>query len=86
MRAMAQKHGHSHKHGTSAKRAHHAGARGAAVQSAAVHSVVVYQGDTLSSIARTHDIKGGWRALYHRNRAAIGPDPSHLRIGMRLTY
>jgi hypothetical protein len=45
---------------------------------------VVKQGDTLSSIARRHQVKGGWRALYHRNRAAIGPNPSQLNVGTHL--
>ena len=45
---------------------------------------VVKRGDTLSSIARTHPVKGGWRALYHRNRAAIGPNPSQLSVGTHL--
>ncbi|HEX3706603.1 MAG TPA: transglycosylase family protein [Mycobacteriales bacterium] len=52
----------------------------------ATHHYVVRRGDTLSSIARAHDIKGGWHALYRRNRAEIGPNPAHLRIGMRLAY
>jgi hypothetical protein len=47
---------------------------------------VVRHGDTLYSIARTHHVKGGWHALYERNRAVIGPDPQHLHVGMRLAY
>jgi hypothetical protein len=80
-RAMAQKHGASHKHATSTKKSHTVTS-----SKAGARHVTVHRGDTLSSIARAHDISGGWRTLYHRNRAEIGPDPSHLRIGMRLTY
>ncbi|HEX3901107.1 MAG TPA: transglycosylase family protein [Mycobacteriales bacterium] len=47
---------------------------------------VVKQGDTLYSIARSHHVKGGWKALYDRNRAVIGPDPQHLHVGTRLAY
>jgi hypothetical protein len=50
------------------------------------HIYVVQQGDTLFSIARSHHVKGGWKALYARNRAVIGPDPQHLRVGTRLAY
>jgi hypothetical protein len=46
---------------------------------------VVKRGDTLIGIARAHHVKGGWHALYHRNRAAIGPDPSQLNVGTHLT-
>jgi hypothetical protein len=46
---------------------------------------VVKRGDTLIGIARSHHVKGGWHALYHRNRAAIGPNPSQLSVGTHLT-
>ena len=49
------------------------------------HLYVVQRGDTLYSIARTHHVKGGWKAIYARNRAVIGPDPQHLHVGTRLT-
>jgi LysM repeat protein len=45
---------------------------------------VVKSGDTLSAIARAHHVKGGWQALYHRNRKAIGPNPSQLSVGTHL--
>jgi hypothetical protein len=86
-RAMAQKHGGTTK--TSASKAHKGTTKTAPTGTATTMDaryVVVHKGDTLSSIARTHNVKGGWRALYKENRAAIGPDPSHLRIGMRLAY
>ncbi|WMX47770.1 transglycosylase family protein [Streptomyces roseicoloratus] len=45
---------------------------------------VVQPGDTLSGIARRFAIKGGWQALYTANRAAIGPDPNRLAVGVML--
>jgi LysM repeat protein len=42
-------------------------------------------GDTLSGIAATLDVRGGWRALYAANRAAIGSDPNVIRPGTVLT-
>jgi hypothetical protein len=50
------------------------------------HVYVVRRGDTLYSIARSLDVRGGWKALYDRNRAVIGADPKHLRVGIRLVY
>jgi len=45
---------------------------------------VVERGDTLSTIAREHDVEGGWRAIYDLNRKRIGPNPNRLEVGMRL--
>ncbi|HEY5134610.1 MAG TPA: LysM domain-containing protein [Candidatus Nanopelagicales bacterium] len=53
---------------------------------------VVRPGDTLWDIARRHlpassaaaDLARSWPRWYSANRAAIGPDPSPLRPGMRL--
>jgi hypothetical protein len=78
-----------HHHAAAHKR-HQSGADDRVLESetakrAAAKRYVVRRGDTLSSIARTHHIKGGWRALYHRNRAAIGPNPSQLNIGTHLS-
>jgi Transglycosylase-like domain/LysM domain len=44
----------------------------------------VRSGDSLASIARHHHVKGGWHALYHRNRDVIGSNPGHLSVGMHL--
>ncbi|MEI5523918.1 LysM peptidoglycan-binding domain-containing protein [Streptomyces brasiliscabiei] len=44
----------------------------------------VVSGDTLSSIARKHDTKGGWQRLYKDNRAAIGDNPALIRPGLKL--
>jgi resuscitation-promoting factor RpfA len=45
----------------------------------------VKRGDTLAEIAQRHDVKGGWKALYRRNRHVIGSNPGMIRAGMRLT-
>jgi LysM repeat protein len=44
---------------------------------------VVAKGDTLSSIAARHKVKGGWRALWNKNKAYIG-DPDFLVVGQRI--
>ncbi|MGN6474301.1 MAG: transglycosylase family protein [Mycobacteriales bacterium] len=55
-------------------------------QSAGDHRhYVVKSGDSLAKIAREYHVKGGWRAIYHRNRAKIGPNPSNLHVGTHLT-
>jgi resuscitation-promoting factor RpfA len=83
-RAMAQKHEEAKKHDGAAKTAKTA--KTPTHRNKATHHYVVRRGDTLASIARTHDVKGGWRALYAQNRTVVGSDPSHLRVGMRLAY
>jgi LysM repeat protein len=42
---------------------------------------VVQPGDTLSSIAVAHAVRGGWQALYAANRRLIGPDPDVIHPG-----
>ncbi|WP_381566253.1 transglycosylase family protein [Streptomyces eurythermus] len=44
----------------------------------------VRQGDSLSSIADSLDVDGGWRALYAGNKKAIGADPNHITAGQTL--
>jgi nucleoid-associated protein YgaU len=44
----------------------------------------VKPGDTLVDIARRHQVKGGWHALYRHNRHVIGANPSMIRVGMKL--
>jgi hypothetical protein len=46
---------------------------------------VVKAGDTLSKIARHHNVKGGWEALYQHNRHRIGANPSVIHAGMTLS-
>jgi murein DD-endopeptidase MepM/ murein hydrolase activator NlpD len=47
-------------------------------------SYEVVGGDSLSSIARTHDVAGGWPALYAHNRSVVGGDPDLILPGQRL--
>ncbi|MBW5485383.1 LysM peptidoglycan-binding domain-containing protein [Streptomyces bambusae] len=48
-----------------------------------IYSVAV--GDTLSEIAESHSVSGGWQKIYADNRTAIGTDPSVIRPGLKLT-
>jgi resuscitation-promoting factor RpfA len=41
-------------------------------------------GDTLSSIAQKHHVKGGWEHLYRVNKAAIGNNPDFVMAGTKL--
>ncbi|MBV9486062.1 MAG: LysM peptidoglycan-binding domain-containing protein [Frankiaceae bacterium] len=70
--------GHHHKrhHGTSAG---HAGS-----QQSNPASYTVREGDTLAAIASRFHVKGGWHSVYRHNRHVIGPNPSMIRVGMRL--
>ncbi|MCS0637410.1 transglycosylase family protein [Streptomyces sp. LP05-1] len=45
----------------------------------------VRHGDSLSGIAATEHVRGGWPALYAHNRAVIGADPDLIIPGQRLT-
>ena len=44
----------------------------------------VVQGDTLSGIAGSRHVQGGWQALYDTNRATVGSDPDLILPGQRL--
>ncbi|MEU8590849.1 transglycosylase family protein [Streptomyces sp. NPDC048664] len=44
----------------------------------------VVRGDTLSGIADTHRVQGGWRGLYAANRSTVGVDPDLILPGQRL--
>jgi nucleoid-associated protein YgaU len=46
-------------------------------------SYVVRSGDTLSRIANRHNVRGGWKALWSKNRAVIS-NPNQIRVGQRL--
>lgn len=45
---------------------------------------VVRSGDSLSKIAARQHVRGGWKHLYALNRAKVGANPNHLRIGQVL--
>ncbi|MEU6126874.1 transglycosylase family protein [Streptomyces sp. NPDC047123] len=44
----------------------------------------VKAGETLSSIARTQHVKGGWQALHKANRDKLGSHPDRLAVGTLL--
>ncbi|MFF2375467.1 transglycosylase family protein [Streptomyces xiamenensis] len=45
----------------------------------------VVRGDTLSAIARSHEVTGGWQSLYDLNREVIGGNPDLIHPGQRLS-
>ncbi|GGO87751.1 transglycosylase family protein [Wenjunlia tyrosinilytica] len=48
-------------------------------------SYEVASGDSLSSIADTHHVDGGWQALYHTNRQVVGSNPNLIFPGQKLS-
>ncbi|MER5728258.1 LysM peptidoglycan-binding domain-containing protein [Streptomyces sp. NPDC002138] len=58
---------------------------GVAAKAAAPKIYSVVAGDTLSKIAQSHSVSGGWKKLYEDNRAVVGSDPSVIRPGTKLT-
>ncbi|WP_327136585.1 transglycosylase family protein [Streptomyces sp. NBC_01340] len=44
----------------------------------------VVHGDTLSGIAGSRHVQGGWQGLYDANRATVGSDPDLILPGQRL--
>ncbi|UNO42619.1 LysM peptidoglycan-binding domain-containing M23 family metallopeptidase [Streptomyces sp. MST-110588] len=44
----------------------------------------VAPGDSLSGIAAKQGVKGGWAALYERNRSVVGGDPDLIKVGVKL--
>ncbi|MEU6158671.1 transglycosylase family protein [Streptomyces sp. NPDC047130] len=44
----------------------------------------VVRGDSLSAIADTRDVDGGWQSLYAANRSTVGSDPDLIMPGQRL--
>ncbi|NGO09393.1 peptidoglycan DD-metalloendopeptidase family protein [Streptomyces sp. HC44] len=51
--------------------------------SAEMYTVV--RGDTLSGIAGSREVQGGWRQLYDTNRKTIGADPNMIVPGQQLS-
>lgn len=45
----------------------------------------VVSGDTLSGIASSQDVRGGWQSLYELNRETVGSDPDLIFPGQRLS-
>ncbi|GGV81703.1 MULTISPECIES: transglycosylase family protein [Streptomyces] len=44
----------------------------------------VRSGDSLSSIADSFDVHGGWQALYAANKSTVGADPDYIVAGQQL--
>ncbi|WP_077057824.1 transglycosylase family protein [Streptomyces sp. MP131-18] len=44
----------------------------------------VVRGDTLSGIARTEEVRGGWQSLYEMNRQTVGGNPDLILPGQEL--
>jgi hypothetical protein len=44
---------------------------------------VIKAGDTLSKIAKQHKVKGGWQALFAKNKQFIG-DPNLILVGQKI--
>lgn len=50
----------------------------------AARTYTVQEGDSLTSIADSLGLDGGWRALYAENKDRIGADPSNISAGQTL--
>lgn len=48
-------------------------------------SYTVARGDSLSAIAATERVRGGWQHLYAQNREVVGDDPDLILPGQRLS-
>lgn len=46
---------------------------------------LVRPGDSLSTIAREHELRGGWTELYETNKDVVGDDPDLILPGQELT-
>ncbi|MYW62848.1 peptidoglycan DD-metalloendopeptidase family protein [Streptomyces sp. SID8379] len=51
---------------------------------AATTTYTVKTGDTLSKIAKSQDVDGGWQQLYKANKSAIGSDAGFIKPGTKL--
>ncbi|MEU9185699.1 LysM peptidoglycan-binding domain-containing M23 family metallopeptidase [Streptomyces sp. NPDC048484] len=60
-------------------------AKKAEAKKAATKTYAVRSGDSLSKIADTQDVSGGWKKLYSDNRKSIGGDPELIHPGLKLT-
>ncbi|MFE1797150.1 peptidoglycan DD-metalloendopeptidase family protein [Streptomyces sp. NPDC059517] len=59
-------------------------AKKAEAKKVATRTYAVRSGDSLSKIADTQDVNGGWKKLYSDNRTSIGGDPSLIHPGLKL--
>ncbi|MFF7189745.1 transglycosylase family protein [Streptomyces sp. NPDC008222] len=53
-------------------------------QAGTTEMYTVVHGDTLSGIADSRRVQGGWQSLYQANRTTVGPDPDLILPGQRL--
>ncbi|OIJ92659.1 transglycosylase family protein [Streptomyces colonosanans] len=53
-------------------------------QAGTTEMYTVVRGDTLSDIADSHHVRGGWKRLYAANRETVGDDPDRILPGQRL--
>ncbi|MEW2164672.1 transglycosylase family protein [Streptomyces sp. NPDC007084] len=53
-------------------------------QAGTAEMYTVVHGDTLSGIAGSRHVPGGWQGLYAANRTTVGPDPDLILPGQRL--
>lgn len=53
-------------------------------QAGTAEMYTVVRGDTLSGIAASHHVEGGWQRLYEANRTTVGTDPDLILPGQRL--
>jgi len=51
----------------------------------AAATYTVKSGDTLSGIATSQKVEGGWQALYTANKSIIGSNPNLIQVGQVLT-
>ena len=54
-------------------------------QAGTAEMYTVVRGDTLSGIAGSREVQGGWRQLYDANRRTVGADPDMIIPGQRLS-
>jgi LysM repeat protein len=62
----------------------HRAAKKAATSRAVRGTYVVRSGDTLSEIASRQHVRGGWRALYLKNKRLVGSNPDRIFVGQHL--
>ena len=67
-----------------ASRSTHRSAKKAATSRAARGGYVVRSGDSLSTIASRQHVRGGWHALYAKNKHAVGANPNRIFVGQHL--
>jgi nucleoid-associated protein YgaU len=78
----------SHHSGTSssASTESHESTPAVTATSSSTGDYTVKSGDTLSEIATTHDIAGGWEKLYSLNKSVVGSDANLILPGQHLVF